>query len=163
MNCAFCGGELKKTTVTFSHEEDETYILVKHVPAEVCPKAGERSISLKSWIPCCSLPNPVPAHYDESSFKVRKPDRASSRDPQGNRGQICLLWPQRLLPGPGVQTGRAVGRRYDGQFPFGARGYVAVSLSERGGGNERSGTIISLLSGFRLKTGFVSFIRVPAL
>jgi len=42
MNCAFCGGELKKSTVTFSYEEDETYILVEHVPAEVCPKCGER-------------------------------------------------------------------------------------------------------------------------
>ncbi len=42
MNCAFCGGELKKSTVTFSYEEDETYILVEHVPAEVCAKCGER-------------------------------------------------------------------------------------------------------------------------
>ena len=42
MKCAFCGGELKKSTVTFSYEEDETYILVEHVPVEVCPKCGER-------------------------------------------------------------------------------------------------------------------------
>ena len=34
MKCTFCGGELKKTTVTFSYEEDEIYILVEHVPAE---------------------------------------------------------------------------------------------------------------------------------
>ena len=42
MECAFCGGELKKTTVTFSYEEDDTYIFVEHVPAEVCPQCGEK-------------------------------------------------------------------------------------------------------------------------
>lgn len=33
---------MKKTTVTFSYKEDETYILVRHVPAEVCTKCWER-------------------------------------------------------------------------------------------------------------------------
>ena len=42
MKCSFCGGELKNTTVTFSYEEDETYILVEHVPAEVCSQCGEK-------------------------------------------------------------------------------------------------------------------------
>ena len=42
MECTFCGGELKKTTVTFSYEEDDTYIFVEHVPAEVCPQCGEK-------------------------------------------------------------------------------------------------------------------------
>lgn len=57
MKCAFCGEELKKATVTFSYEEDETYILVEHVPAEVCPNVAKSSIRLKSRTPCCSLPN----------------------------------------------------------------------------------------------------------
>lgn len=42
MKCTFCGGELKKTTVTFSYEEDDIYILVEHVPAELCSQCGER-------------------------------------------------------------------------------------------------------------------------
>ena len=42
MKCTFCGGKLKKTTVTFSYEEDDTYIFVEHVPAEVCPQCGEK-------------------------------------------------------------------------------------------------------------------------
>ena len=42
MKCTFCGGKLKKTTVTFSYEEDETYLLVEHVPAEVCSQCGEK-------------------------------------------------------------------------------------------------------------------------
>ncbi len=42
MKCSFCGGKLKRTTVTFSYEENDTYIFVEHVPAEVCPKCGER-------------------------------------------------------------------------------------------------------------------------
>ena len=42
MNCTFCGGELRKTTVTFSYDEDEAYILVEHVPAEICLRCGEK-------------------------------------------------------------------------------------------------------------------------
>ena len=42
MKCAFCGGKLRKATVTFSYEQDEAYILVEHVPAEVCPQCGEK-------------------------------------------------------------------------------------------------------------------------
>ena len=42
MKCTFCGGKLKKATVTFSYEEDDTYIFVEHVPAEVCPQCGEK-------------------------------------------------------------------------------------------------------------------------
>ncbi len=42
MKCVFCGGELQTNSVTFSYEENETYILVEHVPAEVCPQCGER-------------------------------------------------------------------------------------------------------------------------
>ena len=45
MKCVFCGGELKHTTVTFSYEDHEPYILVEHVPADVCSKCGERLYS----------------------------------------------------------------------------------------------------------------------
>ncbi|VEN72724.1 conserved hypothetical protein [Candidatus Desulfarcum epimagneticum] len=45
MKCAFCGGELKKDFVTFSYEDAESYVLVEHVPAEVCPKCGEKLYS----------------------------------------------------------------------------------------------------------------------
>ncbi len=36
MKCVFCEGALKKASVTFSYEEDDAYLLVEHVPAEVC-------------------------------------------------------------------------------------------------------------------------------
>jgi HTH-type transcriptional regulator / antitoxin MqsA len=42
MRCSFCGGELRKASVTFSYEENDTYLLVERVPAEVCLKCGER-------------------------------------------------------------------------------------------------------------------------
>lgn len=45
MKCAFCGGELKKKFVTFSYQDSESYILVEHVPAEVCSQCGERLYS----------------------------------------------------------------------------------------------------------------------
>jgi len=48
MDCAFCGGELKKTTVTFSYEEDETYILVKHVPSRGLPKMWGKALYARS-------------------------------------------------------------------------------------------------------------------
>ncbi|MCP4403306.1 MAG: type II toxin-antitoxin system MqsA family antitoxin [bacterium] len=42
MKCVFCGGALKHETVTFHYEDDETYLLVEHVPADVCSHCGER-------------------------------------------------------------------------------------------------------------------------
>lgn len=45
MKCVFCGGKLRHDTVTFSYEDHETYILVEHVPAEVCPQCGEKLYS----------------------------------------------------------------------------------------------------------------------
>lgn len=42
MKCVFCGGSLRSGTVTFSYEEDEAYIFVEHVPANVCSHCGER-------------------------------------------------------------------------------------------------------------------------
>ena len=42
MKCVFCGGNLKKKKVTFSYEENEKYLLVENVPAEVCFKCGEK-------------------------------------------------------------------------------------------------------------------------
>lgn len=45
MKCVFCGGETKKTEVTFSYEEGDKYFLVEHVPAEVCERCGEKTYS----------------------------------------------------------------------------------------------------------------------
>jgi YgiT-type zinc finger domain-containing protein len=45
MKCVFCGGKVEKKMVTFSYEEDEKYLLVEHVPAEVCTQCGERTYS----------------------------------------------------------------------------------------------------------------------
>jgi len=45
MKCVFCGGDIKKTTTTFSYEEDDKYFLVEHVPAEVCERCGEKTYS----------------------------------------------------------------------------------------------------------------------
>jgi len=42
MRCVFCGGILQKETVTFHYEDEETYMLVEHVPAEVCQQCGEK-------------------------------------------------------------------------------------------------------------------------
>ncbi len=47
MKCVFCGGRLEAKNVTFSYEdEDENkYILVEDVPAEVCTSCGEKTYS----------------------------------------------------------------------------------------------------------------------
>lgn len=43
--CVFCGGDVKKETVTFVYEDDDRYFFVEHVPAEVCSKCGEKTYS----------------------------------------------------------------------------------------------------------------------
>ncbi|MEQ8169786.1 MAG: type II toxin-antitoxin system MqsA family antitoxin [Candidatus Eremiobacterota bacterium] len=45
MKCIFCGGKVKKEKVTFVYEEKEKYIFIENVPAEVCPKCGEKTFS----------------------------------------------------------------------------------------------------------------------
>ena len=45
MKCVFCGGKVEETVVTFSYEEDDKYLFVENVPAEVCTKCGERTYS----------------------------------------------------------------------------------------------------------------------
>ncbi|MBI5237878.1 MAG: type II toxin-antitoxin system MqsA family antitoxin [Deltaproteobacteria bacterium] len=45
MKCVFCGGEAERKLVTFSYEEDDKYLLVENVPAEVCAKCGEKTYS----------------------------------------------------------------------------------------------------------------------
>ncbi len=47
MKCVFCGGTLKEKLVTFSYEEGDRYLIVEHVPAEVCEKCGEKTYSPK--------------------------------------------------------------------------------------------------------------------
>ncbi len=45
MKCVFCGGRLENRIVTFSYEEDDKYLFVENVPAEVCTKCGEKTYS----------------------------------------------------------------------------------------------------------------------
>lgn len=45
MKCVFCGGKAEKKIVTFCYEEDDKYLFVENVPAEVCTKCGERTYS----------------------------------------------------------------------------------------------------------------------
>lgn len=45
--CVFCGGNVEKEMVTFTYEEDDKYLFVEHVPAEVCTRCGEKMYSPK--------------------------------------------------------------------------------------------------------------------
>ena len=45
MKCVFCGGKVEKKKVTFSYEDDDKYLFVEHVPADVCTKCGEKMYS----------------------------------------------------------------------------------------------------------------------
>lgn len=45
MKCVFCGGRIEERMVTFSYEEDDKYLFVENVPAEVCTKCGEKTYS----------------------------------------------------------------------------------------------------------------------
>lgn len=45
MKCVFCGGKVERKLVTFSYEDEDKYLLVEHVPAEVCEKCGEKTYS----------------------------------------------------------------------------------------------------------------------
>jgi HTH-type transcriptional regulator/antitoxin MqsA len=45
VKCVFCGGKVVKTNVTFTYEEDDKYLIIEHVPAEVCTKCGEKMYS----------------------------------------------------------------------------------------------------------------------
>jgi YgiT-type zinc finger domain-containing protein len=42
MQCPFCGGQSVKDTVTFTYEEEDKYIFIEHVPADVCERCGEK-------------------------------------------------------------------------------------------------------------------------
>ncbi len=43
MKCAFCGNNTEEKDVTFVYEEGDEYLVVEHVPAEVCTKCGEKT------------------------------------------------------------------------------------------------------------------------
>jgi len=45
MKCVFCGGRVVEREVTFTYEEDDKYLIIEHVPAEVCTRCGERTYS----------------------------------------------------------------------------------------------------------------------
>lgn len=44
MKCVFCGGQVENKKTTFVYENDK-YIVVENVPAEVCSKCGEKTYS----------------------------------------------------------------------------------------------------------------------
>jgi HTH-type transcriptional regulator/antitoxin MqsA len=43
MKCVFCGGDTKEMSVTFSYEHEDEFLLVTHVPAEICERCGEKT------------------------------------------------------------------------------------------------------------------------
>ena len=45
MKCVFCGGKTEGKKVTFTYEEDDKYLIVENVPADVCTKCGEKTYS----------------------------------------------------------------------------------------------------------------------
>ena len=45
MKCAFCGGKTEKGKVTFVYEDEDKYLFVENVPAEICTKCGEKTYS----------------------------------------------------------------------------------------------------------------------
>ncbi len=40
--CYFCGGEQIEKLTTFIHEENEQIRVIRHVPARVCTRCGEK-------------------------------------------------------------------------------------------------------------------------
>ena len=42
MQCTFCGGRTVTEIVTFTYEENDKYIFIEHVPADVCERCGEK-------------------------------------------------------------------------------------------------------------------------
>lgn len=45
MKCVFCGGKLEKKKVTFCYDEEDKYLFVENVPADVCNSCGEKTYS----------------------------------------------------------------------------------------------------------------------
>jgi YgiT-type zinc finger domain-containing protein len=45
MKCVFCGSKLKNEIVTFIYDEEDKYLFIKNVPAEVCTSCGEKTYS----------------------------------------------------------------------------------------------------------------------
>ena len=48
MKCVFCGGKTGKKKVTFRYEEEDKYLFIVHVPADVCTKCREKMYSPKA-------------------------------------------------------------------------------------------------------------------
>jgi HTH-type transcriptional regulator / antitoxin MqsA len=45
MKCIFCGCKVEKRNVTFHYEDNNKYLFVENVPAEVCTSCGEKTYS----------------------------------------------------------------------------------------------------------------------
>ena len=45
MKCVFCGGKAIKAVVTFTYEEEGKFLIIEHVPAEICTRCGEKMYS----------------------------------------------------------------------------------------------------------------------
>jgi len=44
-HCHFCRGELVEQLTTFIHEENGQFRVVRHVPARVCSRCGEKEFT----------------------------------------------------------------------------------------------------------------------
>jgi HTH-type transcriptional regulator / antitoxin MqsA len=45
MKCGFCGGKTENRMVTFTYEDADKFLIVEHVPSNVCTRCGEKKYS----------------------------------------------------------------------------------------------------------------------
>jgi len=45
MKCVFCGGKTEIGKATFMYEDENKYLFIENVPAEICTKCGEKTYS----------------------------------------------------------------------------------------------------------------------
>ncbi|HAP67546.1 MAG TPA: type II toxin-antitoxin system MqsA family antitoxin [Nitrospinae bacterium] len=45
--CVFCGGNVEKAMVTFTYKDDDKYLFVEHVSADICTRCSEKMYSPK--------------------------------------------------------------------------------------------------------------------
>jgi YgiT-type zinc finger domain-containing protein len=48
MSCVFCGGPVVSKRVSFIFDDEDQFIVIKNVPAEVCTHCGEKTYSPKT-------------------------------------------------------------------------------------------------------------------
>ena len=62
--CYFCGGEQVEELTTFIHEENEQFQVIRHVPARVCTRCGEKEFTPQTTKQILALLKQAP-HPDE--------------------------------------------------------------------------------------------------